>query len=77
MAERIAIVIGDDADTVAQYLPDNYRVAKAVVIVGDDSAGWTMEDYVLPRLASGLHIGYEVTAEHQTALGYSLAKEEQ
>lgn len=34
------------------------------VIEGEDSAGWTMDDYVLPRLASGLYIGQEIDLSH-------------
>ena len=73
---RVAIVTGG-ADSVAQvdaYLPANYRTVEKYVkpmgatkyrwvtlIVGEDDAGWTLEDYVIPRLASGL-IGAEVVA---------------
>lgn len=47
---------------VAAYLPSNYQVIAAdtdnmgvltVHIEGRDVAGWTFEDYVAPRLASG------------------------
>jgi hypothetical protein len=56
------------AATVERYLPDNYRVIGHVVtgdghrlvIAGDDFAGWTLDDYVIPRLASGLHFAREV-----------------
>lgn len=34
--------------------PDGYRQSVRIVIRGHDFAGWTMEDYVVPRLASGL-----------------------
>lgn len=54
----------------SEYLPGNYSVEGAVVavdgsllgalIVGQDKAGWTLEDYVLPRLASGLLFGEEL-----------------
>jgi hypothetical protein len=37
--------------------------AYAVLIEGEDVAGWTLEDYVLPRLASGLIVAREFTAE--------------
>jgi len=52
-----------DAKTVAAYLPANYRVATdehfgelegIVIIEGEDEAGWTLDDYIIPRLASGL-----------------------
>jgi len=49
---------------VAAYLPSNYSVARAwvmgdgnvaVLVEGEDNAGWTAEGYVIPRLASGLY----------------------
>jgi hypothetical protein len=51
--------------TVAAYLPDNYKVVDhdaddSTIIEGDDVAGWTLDDYVLPRLASGLYFGEEI-----------------
>jgi hypothetical protein len=53
------------------YLPRNYKILRQVarqnnndpvvfVIEGEDSAGWTLDDYVLPRLASGLIFGKEI-----------------
>ncbi len=56
--------LGDYVDTINRYLPGNYQavmVANTVVIVGKDHAGWTMDDYVIPRLASGLHWYQEQT----------------
>jgi len=45
------------ASTVAAYLPENFRVTGgrdgAVIVEGEDNAGWTAEGYVIPRLASG------------------------
>lgn len=35
-----------------------------VVIEGRDNAGWTLDDYVLPRLASGLRFAREVDLSH-------------
>jgi hypothetical protein len=62
------------AKVVADYLPANYSVLRqdpdgqGVLIVGEDDHGWTMDEYVLPRLASGLMPGKEVwpvfCAEH-------------
>ena len=66
--ERRAVIHGGDIARVAAYLPSNYQVAgwddnvEGVVIVGSDSAGWTLDDYVLPRLASGCMFGKEVTS---------------
>lgn len=53
-------VKGANERTVARFLPSNFEVvssdeeAGTVTISGEDSRGWTLEDYVLPRLASGL-----------------------
>jgi hypothetical protein len=49
-------------DEVKAYLPENYEVFGSdtyldhitVHIRGYDYKGWTLEDYVIPRLASGL-----------------------
>lgn len=59
----------DTVKTVEGYLPDNYKVASCirykgktvVMIKGEDKAGWTLDGYVLPRLATGLMFGYEIT----------------
>ncbi len=64
---RYAIVRGDvDRDQVANYLPKNYKIlhqdpnGMGLLIAGEDDHGWTMEDYVIPRLASGLISAHEV-----------------
>lgn len=67
---RFAEVRGATAKTVASYLPRNYRVDgvrwdqdafMTVLISGVDVAGWTLDDYVIPRLGSGLIGCREVT----------------
>jgi hypothetical protein len=45
---------------VRQYLPANYVASLTVLIEGEDNAGWTMDEYVIPRLASGLYFASEV-----------------
>jgi hypothetical protein len=60
------------ADQIAAYMPSNYTVlgrtpisASNVVqylIGGHDNAGWTLDGYVLPRLASGMYYGIEIAA---------------
>ena len=66
--ERRAVIHGGDIALVSAYLPSNYEVAgwddrvEGVVIVGSDHAGWTLDGYVLPRLASGCMFGKEVTS---------------
>ena len=58
-----------DAKQLWAYLPENYRIiggdigwpGKPVyVIAGTDEAGWTLADYVIPRLASGLIFATEL-----------------
>lgn len=55
---------GPTGEVVASYLPANYKVAKVteteVTVMGHDSHGWTLDDYVIPRLASGLISAKEV-----------------
>lgn len=66
MEIRTAIVTSDSAlETIQRYLPGNYKAVEfsdAIVIVGADNAGWTLDGYVLPRLASGLHFAQETIA---------------
>jgi hypothetical protein len=35
-----------------------------VVIAGTDHAGWTLDEYVIPRLLSGLHACAEIDEQH-------------
>lgn len=60
---RFAIVTGArNEKEVAAYLPHNYVLMQqtwdndkpAFIISGIDDAGWTLDDYVIPRLASGM-----------------------
>lgn len=64
----------DSLESVRAYLPSNYRAdvverrqipgltleAETILIHGTDVFGWTLDGYVLPRLASGLHFALEV-----------------
>jgi len=56
-----------DAEKIEPYLPANYRILgereDGVVIAGTDNAGWTLDDYVIPRLGSGLIFAREITAD--------------
>lgn len=48
---------------VVAYLPSNYQAeakGSSIVIYGEDRMGWTMDDYVIPRLASGMIVAKEV-----------------
>src|SRR3982750_827185 len=62
---RHAVVRGQAAkiETIRRYLPSNYTAdhdGGSVWIHGVDVAGWTMHDYGIPRLASGLYRAEEV-----------------
>jgi len=62
---RTALVLGGlgaDLETVRSYLPANYpaqQTPDGVLISGQDSHGWTLDGYVIPRLASGLIVAEE------------------
>jgi hypothetical protein len=69
---RYATVSGP-LQTIARYLPANYTAqptasGDAVLISGEDNAGWTLDDYVIPRLASGLYFAREISAEDAATL---------
>lgn len=56
---RALTVFGSRSLTEIQaYMPSNYEAFVnadgRVEIVGQDNAGWTLDGYVIPRLASGL-----------------------
>lgn len=66
-----------DESHLGAYLPSNYRVIgsitdsdgrPALVIAGEDSAGWTLEGYVIPRLASGLIWAEETLLESDESI---------
>jgi len=55
---------------VDRYLPGNYELAAEVhdadgepfaLVRGEDCAGWTLDGYVIPRLASGLIWAHEIS----------------
>lgn len=75
MKRYALITLTWDRDNPAAYMPGNYHVIyrgshperdtwEAAVIMGEDSHGWTLDDYVLPRLASGGMIGREIDLSH-------------
>jgi hypothetical protein len=59
---------GNGVATVERYLPGNYEVlgetSLGIVVAGEDDCGWTLDDYVLPRLSSGLIAGQEIDLSH-------------
>jgi hypothetical protein len=57
----------DELRVMERYMPSNYHVAavmtpegRAILISGVDSAGWSLDGYVLPRLASGMYYAREI-----------------
>jgi hypothetical protein len=70
MNVRAARIIEDDPKPTSyyqQYMPHNYAVIYGgdgnLYVVGIDVAGWTLDDYVIPRLASGLIVAEEINNE--------------
>lgn len=60
---------GDPLKVVKQYLPANYDAEirpvvydepELITVFGYDQAGWTLDGYVIPRLASGMIYATEV-----------------
>lgn len=77
--KRYAIIkSADSREQLERYLPGNYRIVfeyvsaddgfdsgkTRFVIEGRDVAGWTLDDYVKPRLASGLIFAVEIDLSH-------------
>lgn len=52
---KVAIINGPEG-VVGRYLPSNYSTIPTphgIIVWGRDFRGWTLDGYVLPRLASG------------------------
>lgn len=47
-------------DTYAALGAPMPRLAGFILIIGEDNAGWTLDGYVIPRLASGLIFATEI-----------------
>lgn len=67
MPDQLRIAVCDDTvEEVAQYLPQKYQVIgrtlddTGVIIAGTDWLGWTLDGYIIPRLASGLIVCKEL-----------------
>jgi len=60
-----------DPEMVKAYLPANFRVLglmdDEVVVIGHDHLGWTAEQYVIPRLQSGMFVVAEVDITEERA----------
>jgi hypothetical protein len=68
----------DSIATIERYLPDNYGTQAVgisdsglTLVEGEDVAGWTLDGYVIPRLASGLIIADEVLDVRKIVLPHS------
>jgi len=66
---RTALIVKDGLTLreVQQYLPSNYGAFRRpedgqIQVTGQDSHGWTLDGYVIPRLASGLIPAKEICA---------------
>jgi hypothetical protein len=71
---RYALVSVDvgKVEQLKAYMPGNYEVlgrtpiggtnTVSVLIGGRDSCGWTLDGYVIPRLASGMYYAVEIGA---------------
>jgi hypothetical protein len=67
--QRWAVVSNaTSSGAVGAYLPENYYIVQTVdepdgrckvVISGHDVAGWTLDDYVIPRLGTGNFVARE------------------
>ena len=61
---RTAVIYGNSL-SIHSYLPSNYTVthhsADCTYIEGIDNRGWTLQGYVIPRLASGMYRCRETT----------------
>jgi hypothetical protein len=56
-------VYGEFVTILKRYMPSNYRVYVCdddILIAGNDVAGWTLDGYVIPRLASGGYTAKEI-----------------
>lgn len=66
MRKRTATIRSGNAEAIARYLPSNYEVVSSTetetLIEGHDDSGWTLDGFVLPRLASGLYFGSETSS---------------
>lgn len=62
------IDIPQEQKRIQALLPENYTVGwdddrQQFIVAGFDRAGWTLDDYVIPRAASGLIFIEEIKTE--------------
>ena len=66
-----------ELDRIEALLPNNYdveQVGEGWVIIGEDDAGWTLDGYVIPRLASGLIFAVEIKNEIRFVTAYEVTR---
>ena len=69
-AERVPAYLPDNYEVLHSELDMSLAPAGGLnqkrwtVIAGEDVAGWTLDGYVIPRLASGLIFGEEIDLSH-------------
>jgi len=71
MTRTATVPPGRRLSEVQAYMPGNYSASAnadgSITIAGSDNAGWTLDGYVIPRLASGMIFAREVTDPHAQA----------
>jgi len=69
--KRKAVVHSEKSEEIAEYLPPRYKVTEVrdgkTYIEGEDFLGWTLDGYIIPRLASGWYACVEITDEEVSA----------
>ncbi len=74
MSKRACLIpkTRESLETIKRYMPDNYHASQLeggeIFIVGEDVAGWTLDHYIIPRLASGLIFAHEIHADDLVGL---------
>ncbi len=68
--KRFAYIRGAETEArLNPYIEDGYEIIGRIddnfIIAGEDHAGWTLHDYYIPRLASGLIGAEEITEDHE------------
>jgi len=74
---RIVNVEPVELERIEALLPSNYTVDQIGddwIITGEDNAGWTLDEYVIPRLASGLIFAEEIKDQIQFVTAYEVTR---
>lgn len=65
----------DELRRVKRFLPSNYDAVitnDGILIAGKDNAGWTLDGYVIPRLASGMIFAKETRPPIRWVAGWNM-----